>query len=110
MAFKIAQTPSYKTPVKVATPNGKGGFDISEFKAEFKRLTFDELVELKASEKTHKEALLEVLVGYSDLTDEDDQPLDFNEANVKSLLNIPQALAALAEAFWSSIYKAKEKN
>lgn len=108
MAFKIAQKPTYKTAVKVYTPNDNSGFDTSEFKAEFKRVGMDELEVLK--ELTQVEVMQKVLVGFSDLTDEDNKPLDFNEVNLNSLLDIPQALTALKEAFWASIFKAKEKN
>jgi hypothetical protein len=108
MSFNIAQKPSYKTPVKVHTPNDKGGFDTSDFIAHFKRVSMDDIEALK--ELPQKEVLQQVLVGYSGLLDEDDKEIDFNETNVTTLFNIPQALAALTTAFWSSIFRAKEKN
>lgn len=110
MAFKIALKPSYKVPVKVELPNGKGGFESSTFIAEFKRIGFDELAALRTSEQTHKEMLRDALVGFSDLLDAEDTALDFTPENVDALLNIPQAVSALSEAFWGSIYKGKEKN
>lgn len=108
MAFKIAQKPSYEVTVKVSTPNDKNGFDTSEYKARFKRVGMDELDELR--QLPQREVLQRVMVGFSDLLDEDDAQIDFNEINFNTLLNIPQALNATAEAFWESIFKAKAKN
>lgn len=108
MAFKIAQKSSYKVAVKVQTPNDNNGFDTSEFKAEFRRVGMGELEQLR--ELSQREVIEKVLVGFSDLLDADNKELDFNELNVKALLDIPQAQLALTEAFWNSIFKAKEKN
>jgi len=108
MAFKLAQNPSYIATVKVSMPNDKDGFDTSEFKAKFKRVSFSELDKLR--EKTQLEVVKEVVLGYSGLLDENNQEVDFNEDNLNALTSIPQALAALSETFWLSIFKAKEKN
>jgi hypothetical protein len=108
MAFKIALNPSYTVTVKVELPNDRDGFDKSEFKAKFKRCTVAELDDLR--EKPMDEALKSVLVGYSNLLDEDNKEVEFNDDNLNALLAIPQARIALNEAFWLSIFKAKEKN
>ena len=108
MAFKIAQKASYKVSVKVQTPNDNNGFDTSEFKAEFRRVGMQELDQLR--ELSQREVMEKVLVGFADLLDADNKELDFNELNLKALLDIPQAQLALTEAFWGSIFKAKEKN
>lgn len=108
MAFKIAQKPTYKVKVKVETPNDNNGFDTSEFTAEFKRVGVAELEQLK--DEPQIDVIKKVLVGFADLLDDANKPLDYNDLNVQALLDIPQALKALTEAFWSSIFKAKEKN
>ena len=108
MAFKLAQKPSYTVPVKVHTPNDKGSFDTSEFKVQFKRTSMEELNALKDTEQV--DVMRSVIVGFSDLLDEDDKAVDFNEINLSALLNIPQALQALKLAFWDSIFKAETKN
>jgi len=108
MAFKLAQNPTYTVTVKVSTPNDKDTFDTSEFKAKFKRVKFSELESLR--EKTQVDVIREVLVGFSNLLDDDNKEVDFNESTLNALLEIPQALAALSESFWTSIFKAKEKN
>ena len=108
MAFKITQKPTFISRVTVETPNQKGGFDKSPFNAEFRRCGMDEIEELR--KLPQKEVLEKVLVGWSDLIDDDNQPVDFNEDNLRALLNIPPALLALGAAFWESLFKAREKN
>jgi hypothetical protein len=108
MAFKITQKPTFISRVTVETPNQKGGFDKSTFNAEFKRCGMDEIEELK--KVPQKEVLQQVLVGWTDLLDDDNKPVDFNDSNVNALLNISPALIALGESFWSALFKAREKN
>jgi hypothetical protein len=106
--FKLTQKPTFISRVTVETPNMKGGFDKSTFNAEFRRCGMDEIEELKKIPQ--KEVLERTLVGWTDLVDDDNQAVDFNEANLQALLNISPALLALGEAFWTSLFKAREKN
>jgi hypothetical protein len=108
MAFRITQKPTFISRVIVETPNLKGGFDKSSFNAEFKRCGMDEIEELK--KLPQKEVQQQVLVGWSELIDDDNNAVDFNEANLNALLNISPALIALGESFWGSLFKAREKN
>ncbi|MBY0240757.1 MAG: hypothetical protein K2X55_15710 [Burkholderiaceae bacterium] len=108
MAFKIAVSPTYITKIVVELPNHNGKHDKSDFMAEFKRVSFDDLDDLR--KMPQKEVLQQVLVGWSGLVDEHNQGVSFNPVNVDVLLAIPQAFLALADGFWNSIYKAKEKN
>lgn len=106
--FKLTQKPTFISRVTVETPNLKGGFDRSTFNAEFKRCGMDEIEELKKIPQ--KEVLEKTLVGWTDLVDDDNRAVDFNDANVQALLNISPALIALGESFWTSLFKAREKN
>lgn len=109
MAFKLTQKPTFTARVKVDTPNDKGGFDRSEFTATFKRVNMDELDDLR--NLPQRDVQRKVLVGWgNDLIDDAGQAVDYNDDTLAALLNIPPALAALTEAFWSSIFKAREKN
>lgn len=108
MAFKLTQKPTFVAKVTVDIPNSKGSFDRSEFKAEFLRPNMNELEELK--KLPQKEVQERVLVNYEDLLDDDNAQVPFNEDNLEVLLLIPQALSGLTEAFWGSLFKAKEKN
>lgn len=107
MAFKITQKPVYTIPVVVHTPKDGGGFDASKFKAKFKRVDMAELEELRGLPQL--EVQQRVLIGFDELED-DEGLVEFSDETKAALLNIPQALQALSEAFWGSIFQAKTKN
>jgi hypothetical protein len=109
MAFKIVLSPTYKVKVIVETPNDKGTVDKSDFMAEFKRVDMKDLEELKAVEGQDN-VLRQVLVGWSGLLDENNEDVPYNAANLDALLRIPPALHATVNAFWNSVFKAREKN
>ena len=67
----------------------------------------DEIEELK--KLPGKEVMEKVLVGWSELLDDDNQPVDFNEDNLRALLNIPPALLAMSAAFWESLSRHAKK-
>ena len=108
MAFKLALTPTYKVKIIVDIPNERGKFDQSDFMAEFLRCDFDRLNNLQ--EKSIAEVMHEMLIGWSGLVDSAGNELPYNEANKTALLKIPQALQALGHHYWSTIFKAREKN
>lgn len=118
MAFILDLTPTYRKKVIVEVPNNKGGIDKSEFTVEFKRvpltgddnqdegvLSVDDLRNM-----TQLEVLRYVVVGWDGLLDKARSDVPFNTATLAALLSIPHAVFAMADAFWTSIYKAKEKN
>lgn len=108
MAFKLAIAKTYKSKIIVEILNAHGKHEKSDFMAKFTHVSMDELDELR--KLPQKEVLQQVLVGWSGLLDEGNGEVFFNETNMAALLAIPQAFAALTEAFWASIFKAKEKN
>lgn len=108
MAFKISLKPTFVSRVTVESPNQKGGFDTSTFNAEFKRVTMDELDELRALGQ--REVMRRVLVGWTDFLADDNEPVPYNDDTLLVLVNTPEALAGLGKAFWSSVIKASEKN
>lgn len=107
MGFNLSRTPTYKKEITVHMPNEKGGFDAEKFTAHFKRFDTEELDELR--KKTGKEVLDAALVGWSDMFD-NGQPVEFSEERRAAMYKIPQALAATLDAFWASIFKAKQGN
>lgn len=108
MPFKIALKPTFKAKVEVYTANDRGGHDKSTFTAEFARCDMEQLDELRAMSQT--EVLKKQLVGWSDLLDESDQPVDYSDATRSAILRIPEAVHGLSHAFWRSVIKAREKN
>ncbi|MTW11432.1 hypothetical protein GM658_12575 [Pseudoduganella eburnea] len=108
MAFKLALTPTYRTKVTVEIPNEAGRIEKSDFTVEFKRVNMDRVEELRKLPQL--DVLRDVVAGFSGLFDETGSEVTFNQAHLDALLAIPHALFAMADAFWTSIYKAKEKN
>jgi len=108
MAFKIALNPTFKTSVEVFTKNDKGFFDKSTFSAIFERVDLDELEEIKKLPAV--EVVRKKLKGWEGLLDEDNKEVEFSESALSSVLKIPEAVLALQEAYWSSIFKQREKN
>jgi len=108
MSFKIALSPTYRVNVVVETPKESGGFERNDFTAVFKRVDMKDLEELTKIPQI--EIIDRVLIGWIDLLDENDDPVEYNAGHRAALLRIPQAGPALIEAFWNSIYKAREKN
>lgn len=108
MAFKIAQTPTFKTRVDVDTPNDKGGHDRSHFFAVFHRTNNSELEELRKLPQA--DVMRRKLVGWEDFLDDENKPVEFNPDNVEGLLSVPEALYGLSLAFWNSVVKGREKN
>jgi hypothetical protein len=106
--FKLSLTDTYTVKIVVEIPNLKGKTDKSDFMAEFKRCDIDKLDELRALPQ--RDVIREVLVGWTDLVGDDNQPVLFSTVTRDAVLAIPQAVFALIEAFWGSIHKAKEKN
>ncbi len=108
MAFKIAKNPTFTADVEVFTPNDRCGHDRSTFKAKFFQAKTEELADLRKLEQP--DVLRRKLAGWDDLYDENNVQVEFNSDNIESLLNIPEAVAALSLSFWGSIIKAREKN
>ena len=108
MAFKISTKPTFTAKVDVYTPNNRGGHDHSTFEAEFTRCKMSELDSLR--DKKQPDVMREKLVGWKDFNDDSNNPVEFSNDNLETLIDIPEALQGLKEAFWGSVVKGKEKN
>ena len=108
MTFKIARTPTFKAKVEVHMANDKGGVDKSTFMAEYYRADTDELDELRRLKA--REVLERKLAGWSELVDENNQTVEFNESTRAAVYKIPEALIAMSETFWANVVVAREKN
>lgn len=107
MAFKLVQNRTFKSKVTVNTPSLNGGFDISHFHVIFKNVNIPEIEELR--KQGQADVLREVVAGWSDMVD-DGGDVPFSAENLEALMLVPQAFEAVATAFWTSLFKAKEKN
>lgn len=108
MAFKITKKPIFTAQVEVYTPNEKCGHDLSKFTARFDRVDMHRLDKLR--EKKQAEVMREVLAGWEDFNDEENNPVPFTTENLEILINIPEALQGLTIAFWENVVKARTKN
>lgn len=114
MPFKLKLSPTYSTPVTIEIPVDGGRFEKSTFDAEFKRLNTDELNALLARQqepnRTDRDMIADVLVGWKGLRDEEDQDVPFSETNCEALFRVVQVVPALTKAFFSSIANVRQKN
>jgi hypothetical protein len=108
MAFKIIQNPTFKARVDVDTPNTNGSHYRSHFMAEFQRATNTEMDDLRKLSQV--DVMRRKLVGWEEIKDADNVPVEFNAENLEALLNVPEAVYGLSLAFWNSVIKAREKN
>lgn len=122
MAFKIVQSATYKWPVKItlALDNGKRCTDT--FTAEFKRLPQDRINEIvkevRRSEYDRdldetindQDACREIMVGWSDVVDDDGEAVPFSTDALNELLNIPTVASQIVTHWFGSLDNSKRKN
>lgn len=109
MAFRLAVSETFKAKVRVSMKNDKGQFHRSDFMAEFKRYSTDELEDMQ-KQMTNRQVVEDALVGWEGVLAEDGSRIDFDETNKAIMIQIPQALHGLIEAFWTSVFEARQKN
>lgn len=120
MAFKIDLSETYSYPIKVEIVGDKGRTKAVTFTADFKRLSQSEVEQLgkdvtsqdgEPAKLKDEDLIDEVMVGWSDISDDKDQPLDFDNAKHRSaVLDIYGVKSALVMGFFESISGAKRKN
>lgn len=106
MAFVLAAEKKFELTVVVHMPGN--AVKPENFNVKYRNPSTDELEELR--ELPPKDVLRRVVVGFSDLKDEDGNLVEFSEANLEALILIPQALNAMHLTFWNNLLKGKEKN
>ena len=116
MAFILKQSDSYSWPVTVEMPaaSGKPGQTIkSKFDAEFLRLSQSRVNDLveggKAGDITDKDVCLEIVCGWSGITDGEDE-VPFSDAAFARLLDITGVQRGILTAWFESLGGAQRKN
>lgn len=125
MAFTLDLSDSYRWQVAVDVPED-GRHKTMKFDGEFKRLPQDRinalyaamqarLVAMQAGESTadlidDREIAEEVLVGWSNILDNDGEEVSYSEAVKAKLLNVPKVAASIVTAWGDSLQGAKRKN
>jgi len=90
-----------------------------DFKCKFKRIKQTEVekyqqkfstTDLKKMFEAARECAKKVVVGWTDVMDEDGNQIDFNEENLNELLEIPALSIAVSTSYVNSLTEAKRKN
>lgn len=110
MSFKLTQSPKFKTTVEVWQLNEQGVAVKSTLKAIFKRFKTSEIEEHRNNGGTDRDLVRDKLVGWSDLLADDGTEVEFNDENKEILLEVPEAVSALALALARSASVQREKN
>ena len=99
MAFVRKKTKVYSWPVEVKTPSETniGEFETTSFTGQFIRLSRKELDDFESS--TEFEALKKVLVGWSDVKEEDGTPIQFSDKTLKEFAEDIDFVAGVLDAF-----------
>lgn len=113
MSFVLSQSSTYTWPVAVEFPVDGGKTEKQTFDAEFKRLPQSRIREIAqaidAGEVTDYDIALEVVVGWSGVTDGSSE-IPFSDKALKQLLDVPLVATSIVVAFFNSMSGAKRKN
>jgi len=111
--FVLKKRDSYSWPVKFRIAVD-GRYEDHKFTAEFKRLPQDRLDQVFGSNRkadiSDDAFVREILIGWSDISDESGDALPFNGDNVATLLLVPGVRTAIIKAYFDSIAGIAEKN
>lgn len=111
--FVLKKRDTYSWPVRFRLASSDGVFEEHEFNAEFKRLPqnrLDDIFRKKDQPVDDNVFVREILVGWSEVTDEKGKALAYNETNINALLSVPGLRPAIIGAFFSSVTGLQEKN
>jgi len=99
MAFVRKKTKVYPWPVEIKTPSETkiGEFDTTSFTGKFIRLSRSELNDFESA--TEFDALKKVLVGWSDVNEEDGTPIEFSDKVLKEFSEDIDFVAGVLDAF-----------
>ena len=110
MAFIRRKSKAYPWPVEIKRPSetNPGEFDTDKFTVQFKRLSrkelndFDKIGEEKALEK--------IILGWSEITEEDGTDVPFTKANLKEFSEDVDFVQGVIEGFQKFYSAGKEGN
>jgi len=100
MAFVRKKVNSYPWPVVVKRPSEKnpGEFETSEFLITFKRLSQAQLNDFQES-SDQKKALLEIVLGWSEILEEDGTEVPFSKATLREFSEDVDFITAVFKAY-----------
>jgi hypothetical protein len=110
MAFIKKKVDAYPWPVEVRKPSIEiaGDFEIQKFTIKFKRLSKKELNAFTDNEDY--EALQKIVVGWSEILDEEEKDVPFTQKNLKDFAEDVDFSNGVIKAFQDFYATADEKN
>ena len=110
MAFIRRKSKAYPWPVEVKRPSetNPGEFETDKFTIKFKRLAKKELNAFTEAEED--KALEKIVLGWSEITEEDGTEIPFTKANLKDFSEDVDFVAGVVEAFQKFYTTGKEGN
>lgn len=110
--FKIKTSGDYVWPITVKTADDGGKYAEDIFSVRFKRLKKSEIEALfkDGSTLTDDAVARRVVAGFSDVLDNNGNPIEYSPSNFDELLETPNVAAAIVVAFIESINGARIKN
>ena len=110
MAFIRRKSKAYPWPVEIKRPSetNAGEFETEKFTIKFKRLAKKELNAF--SEAEEDKALEKIVVGWSNISEEDGTEIPFTKANLKEFSEDIDFVAGVVEAFQKFYSTGKEGN
>ena len=110
MSFIKKKVSAYPWPVEIRKPSEEviGEFETHKFTIRFKRLAKKELNDFQ--EKEDYDALKSIIVGWSDIKDEEDKDIPFSQKNLKDFSEDVDFVAGVVAAFQKFYSTGKEGN
>tara|TARA_Y100001973_G_scaffold81660_1_gene120452 strand:- start:2026 stop:2331 length:306 start_codon:yes stop_codon:yes gene_type:complete len=100
-------------------PTDNGKHKRTDFKCKFKEIKQTEVekyqqkfstTDLKALFEAARECAKKVIVGWSDVFDEEGNQVEYNQENLNEVLEIPGLAIAISTTYVNSLNEAKRKN
>ena len=108
--FKLLQNPEFTHTVKVQTPVN-GGHETQTFQARFRAISVSETEQHNTLTREGTNAYLrEIFVGWEGVTDDQGEPMPFNDETRDRMIDIPFVRVALLESYNAAMMGAKRGN
>ncbi|MGZ3743859.1 MAG: phage tail assembly chaperone [Pseudobdellovibrionaceae bacterium] len=111
MAFVIKKKESFTWPVKIKSPKDGGGYEEQKINLEFKKLPQSEFQKtLKTAGITDVQFCQQVIIGWKDVVNENNEPVVFSEANLADFLETLGVPSQIVQQFTEIVSGASGKN
>tara|TARA_Y100000593_G_scaffold92981_1_gene186250 strand:- start:858 stop:1211 length:354 start_codon:yes stop_codon:yes gene_type:complete len=117
LAFILKKRNTYFWPINFETPVDDGKYETLKFSCEFKRIKQSQIEEYQKQFQDMKTALAasrkcakEVVVGWKDILDEENNQIEFSTKTLDLLLETPMLAQTIAVAYIGSLNEEKAKN